>query len=270
MSDQWPNQWQPGQFGPGDPYGSNPYGVPGVPPGMPYQQYPGYGVPMVVAPSSTTAIIAAVLSLLGALATGTQALTGWAFLGAMDSVVAKVPDGSPASGVLAVLTVSAALLTIVAIALLIGGILLLMGRLAGRVIVIGSCAVVVLISLVNLVVTMTLIRRLNEALAGEYTNVTHSYNGLSAVSGLVPILFAIGTAVLAASRGSREWCQWKSAGAAARLSATGIPAADTAAGIPAAVLDVAVASGEPAGGQLHRVHREEQDERHLPVARQIV
>ncbi|MDR3663798.1 MAG: hypothetical protein P4L86_25995 [Mycobacterium sp.] len=217
MSDQWPNQWQPGQFGPGDPYGGNPYGAPGLPPGTPYQQYPqpaGYGVPMPSAPSSTTAIIAAVLSLLGALATGSQAVTGWAFLGAMNTVNVKIPDESPSSGVLAIMTVSATVLTLVAVALLVGGVLLLMGRLAGRMVVIASCAAVVLISLVNLVVTLALINRLNDTVGSEYASVTHSYTGISVVAGLVPMLFAIGTAVLAANRSTREWCQWKSATAA--------------------------------------------------------
>ncbi|SHV92438.1 Uncharacterised protein [Mycobacteroides abscessus subsp. abscessus] len=221
MSDQWP---PPGPFGPGQPYGGNPYGVPGVPPGMPYPQYPqpqypqpvGYGMPMPAAPagpSNVTAIIAAVLSLLGAVSTGFQAFSSWYVVATLSSLPDSFGSRSEArSGLLGLSTGMAVVQTIVAVALLAGGVLLIMGRSVGRWIVVGSCVVVVLSNVVGMFAALTIFKRLETALGG-YEGM-QGIAGLSMMSAAVPIMFALVTGVLAALNSTRDWCRWKTGQAA--------------------------------------------------------
>ncbi|RUP30000.1 MAG: hypothetical protein EKK51_18380 [Mycolicibacterium sp.] len=223
MADQWP---PPGQFGPGQPYGGNPYGVPGVPPGMPYPQYPqpqyqqypqpvGYGMPMPgpAGPSGVTAIIAAVLSLLGAVSTGFQAFSSWYVVATLSSLPDSYSSVSETrSGLMGLSTGMAVVQTILAIALLTGGVLLVIGRSVGRWVVIGSCAVVVLSNVVALFASLTILKRLDTALGG-YEGM-RGLAGLSVMSAAVPIVFALVTGVLAALNSTRDWCQWKTGQAA--------------------------------------------------------
>ena len=227
MADQWP---PPGQFGPGQPYGGNPYGVPGVPyPQYPQPQYPpsqypqpqylqpaGYGMPMSAGPpgpSAVTAIIAAVLSLLGAVSTGFQAFSSWYVVATLSSVSDSYSTPSETrSGLLGLGTGMAVVQTIVAITLLTGGVLLVIGRSAGRWIVVGSCAAVVLANVVALFASLTILKRLDTALGG-YEGM-QGLAGLSLMTAAVPIVFALVTGVLAALNSTRDWCRWKSGQAA--------------------------------------------------------
>ncbi|CAM5729395.1 hypothetical protein MAUB1S_02263 [Mycolicibacterium aubagnense] len=222
MSDQWP---PPGQFGPGQPYGANPYGAPGVPPNTPYPQYPqqypqpqyvqpaGYGMPTPgpAGPSGVTAIIAAVLSLLGAVSTAFQAFSSWYVVATLSTLSDSFSRASDArSGLMGLSTAMAVVQTIVAVALLVGGVLLILGRSVGRWIVMASCTVVVLSNVVGLFASLTILKRLGTALGGGYEGM-QQMAGMSVMSAAVPIVFALATGVLAALNSTQQWCRWKSA-----------------------------------------------------------
>ena len=238
MSNQWPpGQFGPGPFGPGQPpgqpYGPNPYGAPGVPPSVPYPQYPqpqpqypqpmGYGAPPPAAPSGpsgVTAIIAAVLSMLGALSTAFQAFSSWYAVATLGALIGSYASDTR-SELMGLTTGMAIVQTIVAIVLLTGGVLLVLGRAVGRWIVIGGCTAVVLANVVGLFASLTILKSIDSTLGGSYDGM-QAMAGLSVMSAAVPIVFALATGVLAALNSTQAWCRWKS-GQSAPVGPVGYP-----------------------------------------------
>ncbi|WP_409430374.1 hypothetical protein ACJEIK_23625 [Mycobacterium sp. SMC-16] len=238
MSNQWPpGQFGPGQFGPGQPpgqpYGPNPYGAAGVPPSVPYPQYPqpqpqypqpmGYGAPPPAAPSGpsgVTAIIAAVLSMLGALSTAFQAFSSWYAVATLGALIGSYASDTR-SELMGLTTGMAIVQTIVAIVLLTGGVLLVLGRAVGRWIVIGGCTAVVLANVVGLFASLTILKSIDSTLGGSYDGM-QAMAGLSVMSAAIPIVFALATGVLAALNSTQAWCRWKS-GQSAPVGPVGYP-----------------------------------------------
>nr|WP_207949635.1 hypothetical protein [Mycobacterium eburneum] len=195
------NPWQPpGQPGWGPPTPPGPYGPPpgqyGPPPvGGPYPgaPYPPPGYPG-AAPSGGTAIAAAVLSFLGAVASGVGVI-GTAI--ALSAPWAKYAStGYFAFSALVSLALAAALTT--------GGILLLRRRLVGRTVIAGACAAAMLIALIGFAYGQHMLHNISS----EYGMPVNSAAGLGYGMGglLFNLVMPAITMALALVPSTRLWC----------------------------------------------------------------
>jgi hypothetical protein len=156
-----------------------------------------------------TAIIAAVLSMLGAVSSAFQAFSSWYAVATLGALVGSYA-GDTRSELMGLTTGMAVVQTIVAIALLVGGVLLVLGRGVGRWIVMGGCTVVVLSNVIGLFAALTILKRVDTTFGGGYEGM-QGMAGLSVMSAAIPIVFALATGVLAALNSTQQWCRWKSA-----------------------------------------------------------
>ena len=217
--------WQPGHFGPGQPLNT------------PAPQYPVFvatsepGPPESTTPSGATAIIAAVLSLLGFVAMVAQAILNWHLVsvwGAPPVDAANdfdVSSDSPEHYLVSFYIAMGIVQAIAAVTLLTGGALLIMGRSVGRWIVIASCAVVVLASAIGLIYALAVLSDLDSALHARYSYSLRGARLTSTLLTVVPMTFALITGVLAALKSTAAWCRFKEAKAqtAAPVSYPGYP-----------------------------------------------
>jgi len=166
----------------------SPYPQPGQAPGYsPYSPYPQpqYGGP---APSAGTAIAAAILSFLGALANALGALGNFA-------VPTMAQFHGSGTGVFVVLGMVSLAITV---ALLVGGILLLRRKLAGRLIIAVTCGVVIAMALIGYLMAQSLLNQAGVSAAETMPTLLGRTIG--------SIFFPALTMVLALVPSTKKWC----------------------------------------------------------------
>ncbi|MCG5431016.1 hypothetical protein LV457_01720 [Mycobacterium sp. MYCO198283] len=197
--------WQPGGWQAPEPrHTGYPYGPP---PAYPYGPPPGYpyGPPNPPA-SGATAIVAAVLSFLGALANVLSAVDGFVSVASLREPRGAYGVEYPAWLAPTGIIVSIAQL-VLAVALVFGGVQLVRRRLNGRVVVAAAAGAAVLIQLVSLGFAAAAVKWARDLSARYDVGVdlgpllTLSI-GISAVM----IIFPIATGVLALLPATRRWC----------------------------------------------------------------
>ncbi len=212
--------WQPGHFGPGQPLN------------MPAPEYPVFvasssdsGPPESAAPSGATAIIAAVLSLLGCVAMVAQSILNWHLVSVWGATPIDGTNDSPQHYLVSFDIAMGVVQAITAVTLLTGGALLIMGRSAGRWIVIGSCAAVLLANAIGLVYVLTVLDELDGTLHDRYSHSLGAARLSSTLLTLVPMSFALITGLLAVLKSTAAWCRFKSdrAQVASRANSSGYP-----------------------------------------------
>lgn len=183
--------WNPSGWGP--PPGQHPLGTPGgYPAPTPYGQrppsYPPQPGPYPPKPSGSTAITAAILSFLGAATHSLRAM------GVAEGVAQQWSDvaGGAGGGLFAIL---ALVMVADVVGLVVGGIMLLRHQLAGRIVIVVSCAVVIVLQIIIFAYAATAL---------------HSYGLLGGFYGgsglLVHAVMAGVTIALALASPTRRWC----------------------------------------------------------------
>jgi hypothetical protein len=195
--------WQPGHFGPGQPLNA------------PAPEYPVFvassepGPPQSTTPSGATAIIAAVLSLLGCVAMVAQAVLSWYLVSVWGATPIDGSSDSPQHYLVPFDIAMGVVQAIVAATLLTGGALLITGRSSGRWIVIASCAATVLANAIGLIYVYTVLNDLDVTFYERYRYSLRSVRLSSTLLTVVPMTFALITGVLAALKSTAAWCRFK-------------------------------------------------------------